>query len=92
MPKNQLKNTAKTHDSEDEGLNQGNRGGCVEKLVSLDVVRNSGYILKEQPMAFYNRLDVVFEKMRDDFKIFEPKQTKIETPKIKLWISGIEVI
>lgn len=36
-------------------------------------------------MAFYDRLDVVFENVRDDVKTFEPKQSKTEIPRIKLW-------
>jgi len=53
-------------------------------LVSLEVVRSLGHILKEELTAFYDRLNMVFEKMRDDFKIFETKQHKTETLKIKL--------
>ena len=53
-------------------------------LVSLEVVRSLGHILKEELTAFYDRLNMVLEKMRDDFKIFETKQHKTETLKIKL--------
>lgn len=55
-------------------------------LVSLEVVRSLGHILKEELTAFYDRLNMVFEKMRDDFKIFETKQHKTETLKtIDFW-------
>ena len=77
--------------SNDGGLGMGSRDGCSNKLVSLEVVRCLGYILEEELTAFYDRLSMVFEKMRDDFKIFETKQYKTETLKIKLQISGTEI-
>ena len=41
----------------------------------------------------YDILNVMFEKNhRDDLRIFESKQSKTETPKIILWIYGIEVV
>lgn len=91
MPKNQLKNTVKMLVSNDGGLGMGGRDGCSKKSVSLEVVRCLGNILEEELTAFYDRLSMVFEKMRDDFKIFETKQYKTETLKIKLQISGTEI-
>ena len=50
-------------------------------------------ILKKESSTFYDILNVMFEKNhRDDLRIFESKQSKTETPKIILWIYGIEVV
>lgn len=84
MPKNLLKNTAKMLVNNDGALDMGSRDGCSKKLVSLEVMRSLGHILKEKLAPFYDRLNIVFEKIRDDFKIFETKQYKTETLKIKL--------
>lgn len=68
-----MENTSIVQVSDDGGLDWGGNGG---KLVSAEVVRNAGCILREEPTTFYGRLDVMFEKMREiTFKIFEPKQS-----------------
>lgn len=85
MPPRSVEENHQNPCSNEGSLDQGSRGACGEKLVSLEVVRRLGYILKEKPMAFYDRLDVVFENVRDDVKTFEPKQSKTEIPRIKLW-------
>lgn len=49
----------------DGALDRGGKGGCGEKLVSPQVVRNSGCILKAELTIFHHRLGVMFEKMRE---------------------------
>lgn len=51
--------------SGDGASDQGGKGGCGEKLVSPQIVRNSGCILKAEPTIFHHRLGVMFEKMRE---------------------------
>lgn len=79
LSKCQLENTSIVQVSDNGALDWGSHG---KKLVSPGVVRNSGYILKEEPTTFYDRLADVWENETDTFKIFEPKQSKTETLKI----------
>lgn len=65
-------------------MDWGGKGRRGEKLVSPEVVRSSEYILNKEPSTFYDRLNVMFEKITEMIKIFEPKQSKIETFKTLL--------
>ena len=44
----------------DGALDMGSRDGCSKKLVSLEVMRSLGHILKEKLAPFYDRLNIVF--------------------------------